>query len=79
MHFNPCSARLDSEDNDSRSNAVMQCADTVKTSENYLTAVRLITTGHLSPGAGTVREATKREQIGVQRVYLEDIGNGTLQ
>lgn len=47
--------------------------DTVKTSENYLTGVRLITTGHFRRGAGTVGETTKREQMPVKKVYFEDV------
>lgn len=47
--------------------------DTVKTSENYLTGVRLITTGHFRSGVGTVNETTKREQIARKKVYFEDV------
>jgi hypothetical protein len=47
--------------------------DTVKTSENYLTGARLITTGHFRRGAGTVRETTEREQIERRKVYFEDV------
>lgn len=48
-------------------------ADTVKTSDNYLTGVRLITTGHFRRGAGEISETTKREQIPVKTVYFEDV------
>lgn len=48
-------------------------ADTVKTSENYLTGVRLTTTGHFRRGAGTLNETTKREQMPVKTVYFEDV------
>jgi hypothetical protein len=47
--------------------------DTVKTSENYLTGVQLITTGHFRRGAGDVRETTRREQIERKKVYLEQV------
>ena len=47
--------------------------DTVKTSENYLTGVRLTTTGHFRRGAGTTRETTKSEQMERRRIYLEDV------
>lgn len=47
--------------------------DTIKTSENYLTGVRLITTGHFRRATGTVAETTKREQIERKKVYLEDV------
>ena len=47
--------------------------DTIKTSENYLTGVRLITTGHFRRGVGTVGETTKREQIERKKIYLEDV------
>jgi hypothetical protein len=47
--------------------------DTIKTSENYLTGVRLITTGHFRRGVGTVGETTKREQMERKKVYLEDV------
>lgn len=50
-----------------------QSDDTVKTSENYLTGVRLITIGHFRRGAGEVRETAKREQIERKKVYLEDV------
>ena len=47
--------------------------DTVKTSENFLTGTRLITTGHFRRGVGAVGETTRREQIGRKRIYLEDV------
>lgn len=47
--------------------------DTVKTSENYLTGVRLITTGHFRRGVGTVSETTKREQMALKKVYFEEV------
>ena len=47
--------------------------DTIKTSENYLTGVRLITTGHFRRGVGTVNETTKREQMTLKKVYFEDV------
>jgi hypothetical protein len=47
-------------------------SDTIKTSENYLTGVRLTTTGHFRRGA-VGSETTKREQIERKKVYLEDV------
>jgi hypothetical protein len=47
--------------------------DTVKTSENYLTGVRLTITGHFRRGIVAGPETTKREQIERQKIYLEDV------
>jgi hypothetical protein len=46
--------------------------DTVRTSENYLTGVRLTTTGHVRKGV-VVRETTKRERIERKKTYMEDL------
>ena len=47
-------------------------SDTIKRSENYLTGVRLTTTGHFRRGV-VDGETTKREQIEHKKVYLEDV------
>jgi hypothetical protein len=46
--------------------------DTMGTSENYLTGVRLITTGHWSRG-GAYTESVRRETIPRARTALEDV------
>lgn len=46
--------------------------DTVRTSENYLTGVRLTTTGHVRNGE-VVRETTRRERIERKRTYMEEV------
>ena len=47
-------------------------SDTIKTSENYLTGVRLTTTGHFRRGTVS-EETTKREQTERKKVYIEDV------
>lgn len=47
-------------------------SDTIKTSENYLTGVRLRTTGHFRRGA-VAGETTTREQIERKKIYVEDV------
>lgn len=49
-----------------------EARDSEKTSENYLTGVRLITTGHFTRSGG-YRESTRREQIPRSKAYLDDI------
>ena len=51
--------------------------DTVKTSENYLTGVRLTTTGHFRRGVGTVSETTKREQMTPKKVYFDAVNENS--
>ena len=46
--------------------------DTFRTSENYLTGVRLATTGHVRDGV-VARETTKRERIPRSKTYFEDV------
>ena len=50
--------------------------DTVRISENYLTGVRLTTTGHVRDGV-VARESTKTERIPRKRVFLEDVTENT--
>jgi hypothetical protein len=50
--------------------------DTIRTSENYLTGVRLITTGHSRHGV-TASETTKRELMERKKVYFEDVNETT--
>ncbi|HEX8242546.1 MAG TPA: hypothetical protein VF541_03600 [Longimicrobium sp.] len=56
-----------------------EMTEPVKRSENYLTGVRLITTGHWTSGGG-YRETEEREQIPRSKAYFDDIaedeGNG---
>lgn len=49
-----------------------EARDSEKTSENYLTGVRLITVGHFTR-SGAYRETTRREQIPRSKAYLDDI------
>jgi hypothetical protein len=49
-----------------------ELSDPVKTSENYLTGERLITTGHYGAG-GTYRESERRERIPRTRAYFDDV------
>ena len=51
--------------------------DTEKVSENYLTGVRLTTTGHFSRKSAIVRETTARARIPVKKVYFEDVSERT--
>lgn len=46
--------------------------DTVRTSENYLTGVKLTTTGHVRKGV-VVRETTRRERVERKKIYMEDV------
>jgi len=46
--------------------------DTIKRSENYLTGVRLITTGHVRRGV-IASESTKRELMDRKKIYFEDV------
>lgn len=48
-------------------------ADTVKTSENYVTGVRVTTTGHFRRGAGVVNETSKREPIERKKIFFDDV------
>ncbi len=50
--------------------------DTVLVSENYLTGVRLTTTGHVRDGV-VARETTRREPIPRNRVFMEDVSDDT--
>jgi hypothetical protein len=56
-----------------------EMTEPVKRSENYLTGVRLITTGHWTSGGG-YSETEKREQIARTKAYFDDMnedeGNG---
>jgi hypothetical protein len=52
--------------------------DTVKTSENYLTGVRLTTTGHFRRGV-VGPETSKREQFARKKIYLEDVDEDASQ
>ena len=47
--------------------------DTVKTSENYLTGVRLTTIGRFRPGGDTVEEPPERVRIEPKKTYFEDV------
>jgi hypothetical protein len=49
-----------------------ELTDPVKTSENYLTGERLITTGHWTSGGG-YRETGRRERIPRTKAYFDDI------
>ena len=49
-----------------------ELSDPVKTSENYLTGQRLITTGHYGAGGG-YRETERRESIPRTKVYFDDV------
>lgn len=46
--------------------------DSVKRSENYLTGVRLVTTGHFSP-SGRYSESERRERIARARTAMEEV------
>ncbi|HEX2205964.1 MAG TPA: hypothetical protein VHG91_21795 [Longimicrobium sp.] len=46
--------------------------DTFRTSENYLTGVRITTTGHVEGGV-VARESERRETIPRSRVFFEDV------
>ncbi|MET0400516.1 MAG: hypothetical protein ABW277_27240 [Longimicrobiaceae bacterium] len=50
--------------------------DTVLVSENYLTGVRLTTTGHVRDGI-VARESTRREAIPRARLFMEDVSDNT--
>ncbi len=50
--------------------------DTVLVSENYLTGVRLTTTGHVRDGV-VARESTRREQIPRRQAFMEDVSDNT--
>lgn len=50
--------------------------DTFRTSENYLTGVRITTTGHVRDGV-VARESERRETIPRSRVFLEDVDEVT--
>lgn len=50
--------------------------DTIKISENYLTGVRLTTTGHVRKGV-VVKETNKKEQFDKKRVHFEDVDEVT--
>jgi hypothetical protein len=49
-----------------------ELSDPVKTSENYLTGERLITTGHYTAGGG-YRETEKRERITRTKIWFDDV------
>ena len=53
--------------------------DTIKTSEDCLTGLRITTTGHFRHGVGIVKETTKREQIKCQKIYPEDVDDDPVQ
>jgi hypothetical protein len=53
-----------------------EASDPVKTSENYLTGQRLITTGHYTASGG-YRETERREAIPRTRAYFDDIDEDT--
>ncbi len=50
--------------------------DTVLVSENFLTGVRLTTTGHVREGI-VARESTRRETIPHTRLFMEDVSDNT--
>jgi hypothetical protein len=50
--------------------------DTVLVSENYLTGVRLTTTGHVRNGV-VARESTRREPIPRRQAFMEDVSDNT--
>jgi hypothetical protein len=50
--------------------------DTVLVSENYLTGVRLTTTGHVRDGI-VARETTRREPIPRKAAFMEDVSDDT--
>lgn len=49
-----------------------ELSDPVKTSENYLTGQRLITTGHYGTGGG-YRETERRERIPMTKTWFEEV------
>jgi hypothetical protein len=49
-----------------------ELTDPVKTSENFLTGQRLVTTGHYGAGGG-YRETERRESIPRAKVYFDDV------